>query len=199
MRKDCLRFTKDADEDALAADGWRWRSGLFLTGLCITTPLTFFRTRLSTPFLTPFLWLTACVATGGILALDQHSAHYLRRKTVATLLNVVAHLLNTSTVCVQMFTSLSIDSLFEEHGSWGINATLAPNITTTIQMDRCVMVLRNLSVCPVLVALWMPSSRAGRMIGVGIQAVRLKSARKEGQNECWRCLRVTEATCMRCH
>ena len=185
MRRDCWGFTRDADDEALAADGWRWRSGGFLTCLFITCPLTFLLYEgqsPATPFPIRFLWLTAFVATGGTLALDRYSAHYLQRKTVATLLNVVVHLLCISTNCAQMFTSFSIDSLIgEEHGSWCLHATLAPNITTTMQMDRCVMALRNLCIYPILVALWMPSSRAGRKIGVGLQAtVRSRGARKRG-------------------
>ena len=196
MRRDCLGFTRDADDEALAADGWRWRSGGFLTCLFITCPLTFLLYEgqsPATPYPIRFLWLTAFVATGGTLALDQYSAHYLQRKTVATLLNVVVHLLCISTVCAQMFTSFSIDSLIgEEHGSWCLHATLAPNITTTMQMDRCVMALRNLCIYPILVALWMPSSRAGRKIGVGLQAtVRSRGAQERGgargatSHVCW--------------
>ena len=178
-----LGFDNDEHEEALAADGFRWRSGLFLGNIVIffflsliaqivlglslgrdaklaaTTNYTDYQMRTwpsrSPSWYQTVIWGVATVATGAALGLDQHCRRYLRRTTMATILSSIAHTLIVSTVCSQMFSATLISQ----------------NISVVAQLERNQVALRNLYIYPILVAVFMPTSRSGRALSMIMHAV----------------------------
>ena len=107
-----LDFWRDAHSEALSSDGWRWRAASFLlSGLFVCVMQAVYRTTVAEtalPALQPVIWLAGVCLTATILALDQRCACSLRRRDVATMLHVVAHLVLLFGSCSFLFSGASL-------------------------------------------------------------------------------------------
>ena len=108
-----LDFCGDAHSEALSSDGWRWRAASFLLSslfVCLIEAVYKATVVAETvlPALQPVIWLAGVCLTATILALDQRCACSLRRRDVATMLHVVAHLVLLFGSCSFLFSGASL-------------------------------------------------------------------------------------------
>ena len=108
-----LDFCGDAHSEALSSDGWRWRAASFLlSSLFVCLFLAVYKATVVAetvlPALQPVIWLAGVCLTATILALDQRCACSLRRRDVATMLHVVAHLVLLFGSCSFLFSGASL-------------------------------------------------------------------------------------------
>ena len=188
-----LRFLENENDEALAADGWRWRAfSLLACTFCV-----FIMTLISMAAAAirndgeealgrsgekagegsgrgidgylPKRGMIGFITIGTILAIDQRFAGYLRRMTVATVLHAAVHLLLVLVICGNLFADATwTANPHHEGGGW--NVTLSPYISPQTQFFRQDMALLNLYTHPILIASFMPTSLAGRWIGLVFQA-----------------------------
>jgi hypothetical protein len=175
-----LRFLEGESDEALAADGWRWRAFsllaftacVFVASLVPTVAATIRNNGdARSSFFTggPVFWMIGFITIGVILAIDHRFAGCLRRMTVATVLHAVVHLLLVLIIGGNLFADATwTANNHHEGGGW--NVTLSPYVSPQTQFFRQDMALLNLYTHPILIASFMPTSLAGRWIGLVLQA-----------------------------
>ena len=189
-------FKRGEDNDALVADGWRWRMQMFFAvGVMFATSLTLLAIlgvfpRWINAFSCWFWAALAAVAT--VLAVFQNTS-CLRRSTAATMLHVILHLVTLAMCAFTLLLDVPWDRVHSSSNASSVGGG-APTVRDTkphlpknqimdAHVDAWFRGEFALSLCLsslYFLALLLPASRAGRWFGIvfqftGVPAIRVLS------------------------
>ena len=188
-------FKRGEDNEALVADGWRWRVQIMLAtcvmlcaGWGVTAILVFPR------------WVNGvvpvmCVAVAAmatVLAFFQNSSR-LRRCTAATMLHVIFHLAILATCVCTLLTDTDWDWVLSSPNASSIDGgALSPALSRRVDswrdgvpFDAWIRREITLSVCAsaYFCALLLPESRTGRWLGIAFQVVAVPAIQVRGERD----------------
>ena len=174
-------FQRGDDNEALVADGWRWRMQVFFavgvmlcavwSVIAMVDPEDWIASVLSLA-----LWV-ALAAAATVLAVFQNSS-CLRRSTAATMLHVILHLTLLAVCIITLLIDTDWDWVFSSPNVSSVGGgTLSPlssnTIMVTLSFDAWVRREIALYLCltTYFTALLLPVSRGGRWLGIVFQVM----------------------------
>jgi len=188
-------FKRGEDNDALIADGWRWRmQAMFAIGVMLATFWTVIAIFGVLPrwIDAPSRWLwVALVAVATVLALFQNSS-CLRRSTTATMLHVILHLALLAMCSYTLLVDVAWDWVLLSSNASSVGGgapvvrdtmpRLPKNKTVNAHFDAWFRGEFALSICigSYFLALLLPASRAGRWFGIVFQMTVVPAIRVRG-------------------
>ena len=186
-------FKRGEDNEALVADGWRWRmQGFFLSqgfgALISLVAILGGPPRWIYTFALAY-WF-AFTATATVLAFFQNSSR-LRRCTAATMLHVIFHLAILATCVCTLLTDTDWDWVLSSPNASSIDGgALSPALSRRVDawrdgvpFDAWIRREITLSVClsSYFCALLLPESRTGRWLGIAFQVVAVPAIQVRGE------------------
>ena len=181
-------FKRDEDNEALVADGWRWRMQCFFVMQVFGTSASLFSTLGVLPrWVNTFALAFWVAATATVLALFQNSS-CLRRSTAATMLHAISHLVFLAVCIISLFVDADLGTVLSSPNASSVGGALSSLSSNTtvlvISFDAWVrreIVLSLLIAPPILFALLLPTSRAGRWFGIVFQLTAVPAIQVRGE------------------
>ena len=185
-------FKRGEDNDALVEDGWRWRLQVYFTlavvfATCWT--LVAFTGVFPRWINAPARWFwVALVAAATVLALFQNSS-CLRRSTAATMLHAISHLVFLAVcVCTLLLVDADLGTVLSSPNASSVGGALLSlsSNTTVVVISFDAWVRREIALSlliapPILFALLLPTSRAGRWFGIVFQLTAVPAIQVRGE------------------
>ena len=166
-------FRSDGDNEALAADGWRWRLVVYFKMLAVFVVMSGLEL-----FLSPQGWVVGVIsvalgsaaAIASILAFHQNSSYaYLQRKqTVATIITAIVLLGYLGALCSSVFVGVD----------WHL--IISQNVSCVRGCGLRQSAVKILVLGPVFNALLLPTSRGARWVGIVFQLTVAPAAQVSG-------------------
>ena len=188
-----FEFKRGEDNEALVADGWRWRMQWFfvsqvfgaLTSLVAILGVPRRANTLALTFALAFWFALAATAT--VLAFFQNTS-CLRRSTAATMLHVILHLaLLAVCVCALLVDAdlgavLSSPNASSVSGGGALSSLSSNTTVVVISFDAWIRREIALSLClaSYFFALLLPVSRGGRWLGIVFQVTAVPAIQVRG-------------------
>ena len=186
-------FKRGEDNEALVADGWRWRVQIFLATCVMIGAGWGVLAMLVLPRWVNGVVPVMCVAVAAVatvLAFFQNSSR-LRRCTAATMLHAIFHLALLATCVCTLLTDTDWDWVLSSPNASSIDGgALSPALSRRVDawrdgvpFDAWIRREITLSVCAsaYFCALLLPESRTGRWLGIAFQVVAVPAIQVRGE------------------
>jgi len=171
-------FRSDGDNEALAADGWRWRLVVYFKMLAVFVVMSGLEL-----FLSPQGWVVGVIsvalgsaaAIASILAFHQNSSYaYLQRKqTVATIITVIILLGCFGALCSSIIVGVNWTCVVSQNVS-----CVGQGVGDDTWFRQSTM--KTILLCPLFYAILLPTSRGARWVGIVFQLTVAPAAEVSG-------------------
>ena len=184
-------FRSDGDNEALAADGWRWRWAVFFKLVAFVFVVSSLGLLLSptAPEVGAISAILATVAAiAPILALHQNSSYaYLQRKqTVATIITAIVHLGYLGALCSTVFVGVNWTWVVSQNVSCVGQSvgedtpSSGQGVDTDLDTWFRQTVVKTIQFASLFTALLLPTSRGARWVGIVFQLTVVPAAQVRG-------------------
>ena len=188
IRLSIFACQSDGDNEALAADGWRWRWAVYLTLMMVMSVTCSLVLFVSPPGwvggVVLVFWVSAA-ATAAVLAIHQNSSCLQRKAAVATIIAAIVHLGCLGALYSSVFIGVDWEFVVSQnvsrmgegnHSTYGAAEDLSAWFRVPLRRF-CVEILL---FGPLFNALLLPTSRGSRCVGIGFQLTVVPAARVSG-------------------
>ena len=182
-------FRSDGDNEALAADGWRWRWAVYFKMVVVFVVSGSLGLLLSPPGWVAgaiFASLASVSAIAPILALHQNSSYLQRKQTVATIITAIALLGSLGALGSTVFVGVNWTCVVSQNVSCvgqGVGEG-TPSSAQGVDKDLDIWFRQSAAKAvllgPLFTALLLPTSRGARWVGIVFQLTVVPAAQVRG-------------------